>query len=149
MQPAAAPLESARAVGRLEPDGPWIGFGFRGGALRIVLGAPDGLRDAPADPDVVLALAIAYFTDALAEAPPELEATQADLSALIGDLIGRVPHAALRARLVEALDAIDDGRAGDAVAGRLAAARSQKDAGVDPVELLLARSRELAAASRS
>jgi hypothetical protein len=149
MQRAAAPLESARAIGRLEPDGPWLGFGFRGEALRIVIGAPDGLRDAPAEPDVVLALAIAYFTEALAEAPPEVEATQADLSALIGALIGRVPQAARRARLVEALDAIDDGLAGDAVAGRLAAARSQKDAGVDPVELLLARSRELAEAATS
>jgi hypothetical protein len=149
MQPAAAPLESARAIGRLEPDGPWIGFGFRGGALRIVLGAPDGLRDAPAEPDVVLALAIAYFTDALAEAPPEVEATQADLSALIGDLIRRVPNPARRAQLEEALDAIDDGLAGDAVAGRLAAARSPVNAGVDPVELLLARSRELASSARS
>jgi hypothetical protein len=149
MQPAAAPLESARAIGRLEPDGPWIGFGFRGAALRIVVGAADGLRDAPAEPDVVLALAIAYFTDALAEPPPEVEATQADLSALIGDLIGRVPDAARRKPLQEALDAIDDGLAGDAVAGRLAAARSPNDAEVDPVELLLARSRELAAAAKS
>jgi hypothetical protein len=149
MQQPAAPLGSARAIGRLEPDGPWIGFGFRGGALRIVLGALDGLRDAPAEPDVVLALAIAYFTDALAEAPPEVEATQADLSALIGDLIRRMPDAARRAQLQEALDAIDDGLAGDAVAGRLAAARLPMHAGVDPVELLLARSRELASSARS
>lgn len=143
MQPGAAPLESPRAIGRLEPDGPWIGFGFRGAACRIVLGAADGMRDAPAEPDVVLALAIAYFTDALAEAPPEVEATQADLSRLIRHLAARIADAGRRATLREALDAIDDGLAGDAVAGRLEAARSARDAGLDPVEVLLARSREL------
>ena len=147
MRPPEA-LDRARAIGRLEPNGAWIGFAFRGSSCRLVLGAPGATgatRDAPAEPDVVLALAIAYFTDAFPDAPPEVEATQADLSGLIGDLMRQEPDPARRGRLEEALDAIDDGLAGDAVAGRLAAARSPVDAGVDPVELLLDRSRELQA----
>jgi len=138
-------LEGARAIGRLEPDGPWIGFGFRRGATRLVVGGPDATRDAPAEPDLVLALAIAYFTDALADAPQDVEATQADLSALIAELMRHEADGARRARLAEAVDAIDDGLAGDAVAGRLAAARAADDAGIDPVELLAARARELRA----
>ena len=146
-RPAEA-LERPRAIGRLEPDGPWIGFAFRGDACQLLIGAPDGIRDAPAEPDVVLGLAIAYFTDAFLEAPPELEATQADLSGLIAWLRQRERDPSQRAQLDEALDAIDDGLAGDAVAGRLAAARSRGDAGVDPVELLLARARELGPEAR-
>lgn len=140
-----APLEGARAIGRLEPEGPWIGFGFRGGAGRIVLGAQDRLLDGPADTDMLLALAIAHFAEAFDEAPPDLEATQFDLSVLVRHLIGAEPDQGRVALLSEALDAIDDGLAGDAVAGRLAAARSSATDRIDPVELLLARVNELAA----
>jgi len=71
---AIEPLESARAIGRLEADGPWIGFGYRGGLPRFVVGVGDGMRDGAGDRDLLLALAIAYFADAGTAAPPELEA---------------------------------------------------------------------------
>jgi hypothetical protein len=141
----AAPLEAARAIGRLEPNGPWIGFAFHGDACRIVLGSGDDLRDGPAATDLLLALAIAYFAEAFDEAPQELEATQSDLSALVRYLMHGEADAGRRALLAEALDAIDDGLAGDAVAGRLAAARSAGSDRRDPVELLVAEAKELAA----
>lgn len=145
MQLAASPLEAARAIGRLEEGGAWVGFGFRGDAWRYVLGTEDAVRDGPADADLLLALAIAYFAEAFDEAPPDIEATQSDLSALVRHLIRGEPAADRRALLREALDAIDDGLAGDAVAGRLAAARSPGTDQVDPVELLLAAAQELTA----
>ncbi|MGZ8562148.1 MAG: hypothetical protein ACXWWU_00840 [Candidatus Limnocylindria bacterium] len=143
MQRPAAPLEATRAIGRLEGGGPWIGFGLRGEAWRYVVGTDDAVRDAPADEDLLLALAIAHFAEALDEAPPDIEASQSDLSALVRHLIGTQPDGRRRALLNEALDAIDDGLAGDAVAGRLAAARSAASDRVDPVDQLLAAAREL------
>lgn len=145
MQPSASPLDAARAIGRLEPGGPWVGFGFRGDSWRYVIGTAEGVHDAPADADLLLALAIAHFAEAFDEAPPDLEATQSDLSALVRHLIRIEPDAARRTLLGEALDAIDDGLAGDAVAGRLAAARSPESDRVDPVEQVLTAAQELAA----
>ena len=145
MQRSGLPLDAARAIGRLEPSGRWVGFGFRGDAWRYVIGTNEGVRDAPAAADLLLALAIAHFTEAFDEAPPDIEATQSDLSALVRHLIRTEPEAERRALLTEALDAIDDGLAGDAVAGRLAAARSPGSDRVDPVELLLAAAEELGA----
>ncbi|MDP9468177.1 MAG: hypothetical protein M3P32_05480 [Chloroflexota bacterium] len=147
MQRPASPLEAARAIGRLEPGGAWVGFGFRGDACRYVIGTHDGVQDAPADADLLLALAIAHFAEAFDEAPPDIEATQSDLSALVRYLIRTEPDAGRRALLTEALDAIDDGLAGDAVAGRLVAARPPGRDRVDPVELLLAAAGELSAGS--
>ena len=74
----------------------------------------------------MLALAIAYFAEACDEAPPDLEATQSDLSALVRHLIGAEADPGRRALLGEAIDAIDDGLAGDAVAEKLEAARSAR-----------------------
>jgi hypothetical protein len=145
MESAAAPLEATRAIGRLGPGGPWIGFGYRAGACRFVVGTADAVRDAPVDQDLVLALAIAYFAEAFDEAPPDLEATQSDLSALVRQVAGAEADPARRGLLGEAMDAIDDGLAGDAVAGKLQAARSPRDDGVDPVELLSTRAREIVA----
>jgi hypothetical protein len=149
VQPSDSPLDAARAIGRLEPGGPWVGFGFRGDAWRFVIGTAEAVHDAPADADLLLALAIAHFAEAFDEAfdeaPPDLEATQSDLSALVRHLIRIEPDAARRTLLGEALDAIDDGLAGDAVAGRLAAARSPESDRVDPVEQVLAAAQELAA----
>jgi hypothetical protein len=144
MQRTAAPLEAVRAVGRLEADGPWIGFGYRSGAPRFVVGATDWLRDEPADQDLILALAIAYFAGAVAEAPPDLEATQSDLSGLVRHLISAEADPEGRALLGEAMDAIDDGLAGDAVAEKLEAARSNRVDAVDPVEVLSMRARQIA-----
>jgi hypothetical protein len=147
VQGPAAPLEAARAIGRLGPGGPWIGFGFRGEAWRYLLGTEGSVREAPADADLLLALAIAHFAEAFDEAPPDIEATQSDLSALVRHLISTQPDGRRRALLTEALDAIDDGLAGDAVAGRLAAARSPGSDRVDPIDQVLAAARELTAGS--
>ncbi|HEY8921297.1 MAG TPA: hypothetical protein VIN32_01585 [Candidatus Limnocylindria bacterium] len=144
MERPTAPLEATRAVGRLEAGGPWIGFGYRAGACRLVVGTAEGVLDSPADPDLTLALAIAHFVGALEEAPPDLEATQSDLSALVSHLSRGEADPARQALLAEALDAIDDGLAGDAVAEKLAAARSSRTDAVDPVELLTVRAREMA-----
>ena len=144
MQPSRA-LEAARAIGRLSPGGPWIGFGRWGSEWRVVVGADDRVNDAAADADLLLALAIAHFAQAFDEAPPDLEATQSDLSGLVRHLVEAERDGHRRALLTEALDAIDDGLAGDAVAGRLAAARSPGRDRVDPVDEVLAAARELGA----
>ena len=140
---APAPLEAVRAIGRLVDGGPWVGFGHRAGALRFVVQAGSGLRDEPADQDVVLALAIAYFTEACDAAPPDLEATQSDLSALVRQLMPGETDPERRALIAEAIDAIDDGLAGDAVAEKLEAARSARAEVIDPVELLSRKVREI------
>jgi hypothetical protein len=145
MDRAGAPLEGTRAIGRLGADGPWIGFGYRAGVPRLVVGAAGGTYDAPASKDLLLSLAIAHFAEAFDEAPPDFEATQSDLSALVRHLMGTETEAARRAFLGEAMDAIDDGLAGDAVAEKLAAARSPATASTDPVELLVLEARQLAA----
>jgi hypothetical protein len=145
MERADEPLESARAIGRLEADGPWIGFGYRAGLPRFIVGVADGMRDGGADRDLLLALAIAYFADAGSAAPPELEATQSDLSALVRQLMDNEADPSKRAQLAEAIDAIDDGLASDAVATKLEAARAAGDDALDPVELLSRKAREVAA----
>ena len=143
MQRPAAPLEGVRAIGRLWPGGPWVGFGSRAGAWRCVVGTAAAVRDEPADSELLLALAIAHFAEAFGEAPPDIEATQSDLSLLVRHLIGTQADDRRRALLQEALDAIDDGLAGDAVAVRLTAASSPGSDRADPVELVLAAAREL------
>jgi hypothetical protein len=144
MDRAGAPLEGTRAIGRLGADGPWIGFGYRAGVPHLVVGRAGGMHDAPADGDLMLALAIGHFAEAFDEAPPDLEATQSDLSGLVRQLMRKEMEAGRRALLAVAMDAIDDGLAGDAVAERLAAARSPATASLDPVELLLVVVRQLA-----
>ena len=146
MERAVGLLESARAIGRLEADGPWIGFGYRDGAPRFVLRGGKGQRDEPAYEDLLLALAIAYFAEAVRDAPPDLEATQEDLSALVRHLLGAERDRARRALLSEAIDAIDDGLAGDAVAQKLDTARSAQGEAVDPLEVLSRKVRQIAAA---
>ena len=146
MERAAAPLESRprhRAPRRRRPvDRVRLPSRRR----RFVVGSrATGCATQPADQDLVLALAIAYFAEAFDEAPPDLEATQSDLSALVRHLAGAEADPARRALLGEAMDAIDDGLAGDAVAGKLQAARSPRDDAVDPVELLSRRAREIVA----
>ena len=142
MQTGSA-LEAARAIGRLSPGGPWIGFGLRGEEWRFAAGTDAAVHDAPAAADLLLALAIAHFAQAFDVAPPDLEATQADLSALVSHLVETQANVRRQALLSEALDAIDDGLAGDAVAGRLAAARSPGSEMIDPADEVLAAAREL------
>jgi hypothetical protein len=132
-------MDGACAIGRIGPDGPWVGFVRADGAYRLAVGLPDGVRSEPADAGVLLAMAIAYFEDALEDPPPDIEATQADLSALVRHLALHEPSAERRL-LDEAVDAIDDGLAVDAVINRLAAARQRTaEEQADPVDLLLDR----------
>ena len=96
----------------------------------------------------LLTATIAYFEEALDPPPPELEATQADLAGLLA-WIAKTETDAVRRRLVhEALDAIDDGLAGDAVVARLGEARRGLTSGrineqADAVDLLWGRFKEL------
>jgi hypothetical protein len=139
-------VESAAcAVGRLEPDGPWLGFArLPDGRYALAIGADDGgpIRQAPAAADELLALAIAYFAESLADPPPQLEATHADLGGLVRAIAASETDVGRRAKLADAIDAIDDGLAGDVVVSRLSAALALDGAG-DPVERVLARARAL------
>lgn len=138
----------ACALGRLEPDGPWIGFVLERGAARLVIGLGDGeLRSALATRDQLLAAAIAYFSDLFPDPPQELEATHGDVADLMRLLAGAADDGAQRAALIEALDAIDDGLAADAVVSRLMEARrlAAHDAPdpQDPGDVLRAAAREI------
>jgi hypothetical protein len=139
MTPAAGPV---RAFGRLGPDGPWVGFESTTAGYRLVVGVADGtvrsdrglglveMRDA------LVAGAIGFYLSTLDDPPVELEATQADLGTLIRSLIRADGDQAWTADAAEALDAIDDGLPGDAVALRL---QRLLPPGTDPVVLLRRR----------
>ena len=135
----------ACAIGRTSPTGPWIGFASGPDGYRLVVGADDVDEiSRAADPVILLALAIAYFEEALEDAPADREATHADLSALVRHVADLDDRAELRGALAEAMDAIDDGLPGDAVATRLTVAWS-RTAGeqADPVDLLVKLSEEM------
>ena len=116
----------ACAVGRLEPDGPWIGFApsLDDGYALTVGGAGEsgGAHRVPAEPHDLIALAILYFEDALAEPPEEFAATLGDIGAVVRHAAERVTDAPSRRAFDEAVDAIDDGLAADVVLDRLARA---------------------------
>jgi hypothetical protein len=82
------------------------------------------VRDAAEARAGLAAAASAYFLASLDPPPPDLEATHADVAALVRSL----------AADPEAIDAIDDGLPGDAVALRLA---TLLPADADPVRLLV------------
>jgi hypothetical protein len=137
-------VQGACAIGRIREDGPWVGFQPIPEGYRFVVGMPDGVRSREADADLLLALAIAYFEEAFADPPPEVEATHADLSGLVRHVAALEDDPARRRLLNEAVDAIDDGLAGDAVANRLNAARPGKpDEQADPVDLLVELAEDL------
>ena len=115
--------ERPAAVGRLEadPGSPWVGFVQDGAAFVLAFG---GAEEQPSlarpTPRVeLLALAIAYVTEALPDPPPDLEATHADLAALLRCLRDTAASPESAALLGEALDAVDDGLAEDVVVHRL------------------------------
>jgi hypothetical protein len=102
-------------------------FGLPGGAV---------IEDPTSDPvalrEGLVAAAVSFFLAGLAEPPAELEATQADVAGLVTSLAsgsGPIDDAAAR----EALDAIDDGLPGDAVALRL---QRLLPPGADPLAIL-------------
>jgi hypothetical protein len=137
-------VQDACAIGRIREDGPWVGFQPAQEGYQFVVGTPDGVQSREADADLLLALAIAYFEEVFPEAPPEVEATHADLSGLVRHVAALEYDPARRRLLNEAVDAIDDGLAGDAVANRLNAARpGMPDEQADPVDLLVVLAEEL------
>lgn len=135
---------AACAVGRLRPDGPWVGFApTLDDGYALVVGDAGGSRAAPADAVDLVALAIAYFEDALAAPPEELAATHADIGSLVRHVAGAEQDPRRRRALDEAVDAIDDGLAADVVVGRLSACL---EGGDDPVARLGRRATDLLSA---
>jgi hypothetical protein len=136
-----AATERVRAVGRLSAGGPWIGFGTGEAGYRLVAGATDGsVRDlgpAARDDTGLLAVAIVHFLAALEPPPPDLEPTQADVARLVRSLAASRGAGSAGDLAQQAVDAIDDGLAADAVALRLAALLPEPDA--DPVAILAER----------
>lgn len=128
-------MAAACAVGRLGDDGPWVGFApALDDAYALVVGhAGGGLRRLAADTDDLLSLAIAYFEDALPEPPEELAATHGDIGSLVRHLAAAESDPERRRNLEDAVDAVDDGLAGDVVVGRLTACLED---GEDPVARL-------------
>jgi hypothetical protein len=111
----------ACAVGRLGPDGPWVGFAQTlddGYALVVGIGSTTVRSDA--DADDLVSLAVAYFEEALEAPPDDLAATHADIGSLVRHLAAAERRPDVRGRLVEVIDAVDDGLAADVVVGRLA-----------------------------
>ena len=111
----------ACAVGRLGAEGAWIGFApTLDDGYALVVGTDDAAdADTPADPDDLIALAIAYFADELPEPPESLAATHGDIGALVRHVAERETDAGRVRHLGEAVDAVDDGLAADVVVGRL------------------------------
>ena len=119
---------AACAVGRLGPDGPWLGFAptVDDGYALVV---DDGLRAAraAADADDLLALAIAYFAEDMDEPPESLAATHGDIGGLVRHVAEHEPDPERRRRLDEAVDAIDDGLATDVVIARLGRCLTERE----------------------
>jgi hypothetical protein len=137
--PTAA--DRVRAVGRLTADGPWIGFAASEDGYRLAALAADGsARDigaAGTDEVGLLAVAIVHFLASLEPPPPDLEATQADVARLVRSVAASRDAGPGADLARQAVDAIDDGLAADAVALRLAAMLPTPDA--DPVAILAKR----------
>lgn len=134
---------TACAVGRISAGGPWVGFApALDDGYALVVGMPDGsARRAAAEPDDLIALAIAYFEDALPAPPEELAATHGDIGSLVRHLAEHEADAQRRGAVQEAVDAIDDGLAADVVVGRLVGCLRQNE---EPAALLIGRARRLA-----
>lgn len=140
-------MQGPCAIGRLDPDGAWVGFTRSGDRYRLAVGRDEDVREADADDDLLLALAIVYFEDVLEDPPPAIEATHADMSDLVRSVAGRAADPGPQRLLSEAVDAIDDGLAEDEVIGRLVAARRRAaEEQADPLDLLRDRVAALSAA---
>lgn len=132
--------ESVIALGRLTAGGEWVGLLRSARGWDLVFGGADGSlirgpgRGHPNRPGLIAAAA-AYFSEALGEAPPAFEATQADLADLIRWLAQTEPDPPSAKRLFDAIDAIDDGLAGDVVANRLTDREANEQ--IDPIDLLV------------
>ena len=119
----------AAAVGRLSSGGPWVGFIADDDGFHLAASRPDGTvavstTAGSARLDELVGVAMVYFEEALDAAPPELEATQADLAELTRWMAGQA-DGSVGSNLREAVDAIDDGLAGDTVVARLSEVRAR------------------------
>lgn len=112
---------AACAVGRIGPDGPWVGFApTLDDGYALVIGPPSGASvRTDADADDLLGLALAYFEESLDEPPDELAATLGDIGALVRHVAEHERDPARRRLLDEAVDAVDDGLAADVTIARL------------------------------
>ena len=121
---------AACAVGRIGPGGPWVGFAptIDDGYELVVGGLAGGFRRAAADSEDLLALASAYFEEALDEPPEELAATLGDIGSLVRHVAEHEVDPERRRVLGEAVDAVDDGLAADVTIARLGRALGE---GVD------------------
>jgi len=102
------------------PTGEWVGFAPAVDGFRLVAGIDDSEASdegPPADVRVALiALAIAYFEEVLDGPPPGLaEATHQDMAEMVQWLAESATDLDERKAGREALDAVEDGLAGDAV----------------------------------
>jgi len=140
----------ATAIGRLSTDGPWLGFIADGAGFHLVCSRPGEAMAVSTSAGMgrlseLVAVAMLYFEEALEPPPPELEATHADLAEMMGWMANQT-DGGVRRLLREALDAIDDGLAGDSVVARLSEARAGigPDAAeqADAIDLLETRMRD-------
>lgn len=131
----------ACAVGRLGPNGPWLGFvPTLDDGYALVLGESAGTRRSAATLDDLVALALAYFEESLDEPPEDLAATHGDIGAIVRHAADRAGDGPMRSAYGEAVDAIDDGLAADVVIERLANAFGTNG---DPIGHLRRRAAEL------
>jgi len=107
------------AVGRLSPSGPWVGFAPSAAGYDLVFEAGSGIHRVAATTEDLVALAVLYFEDGLTPAPDDLVTTLGDVAAAVRHAAATAREPAARAAFAEAVDAIDDGLAGDVVLERL------------------------------
>lgn len=108
------------AVGRLDPDGPWIGFApTLDDGYALTIGSAGALRQRAAEPLDLLALAVLYFEDADEVPSEDLAATHGDIGAIVRHAAERIQDGVRRRAADESVDAIDDGLAADVVIERL------------------------------
>jgi hypothetical protein len=139
------------AIGRVDARGPWVGFVRDAAGFHLAVAQPGEAAAVSRAGGAnrigeLLAAAIVYFEEALDPPPPELEATQADLAELLAWMATET-NASRKQLVREALDAIDDGLAGDAVVARLSEARrglgAQAVEQADAIDLLVQRVKDL------
>jgi hypothetical protein len=111
---------AVRAIGRIGPGGPWVGFARGLAGYRLLVGDDGADADDAASTDDLVALAVVYFEDSLDAPPDDLAATLGDIGTLVRDLAAGETDADRRRLLEDAVDAVDDGLAEDVTIARLA-----------------------------
>lgn len=137
---------SVFAIGRLEAGGAWVGLARAEEAYRLIFGTDASAEvSVPASRAELLAVAIGYFEESVDDAPPELEATHHDIAQLLRWLRGTAEPAHGRL-LLDVVEGIDDGVAGDVMVQRLSraydACRTANEQAA-PLDLLVERYRAL------